>query len=150
MLLLVFFLTWARLAQFLYAGFTLNNPMPPSQFTQFLFTDPAGLTLLVVGTAIGAVLAFAAFAVSALAFPMLTDQDVDAVTAVVASIKAVIKQPFTMITWAWLIAFFVAAGSIVFFIGLAIVFPWLAHASWCAYKDFNPRPEASASSAVRE
>lgn len=144
-LLLVFFLTWARLAQFLYAAFTIGNPMPPGAFTQFLFTDPAGLTLLVVGTAIGAGLAFVTFAVSALSFPMLTDQDVDAVTAVVASIKAVIRQPFVMITWAWLIAFFIAAGSVVFFLGLAIVFPWLAHASWHAYKDFNPRPEASAS-----
>lgn len=143
-LLLVFFLTWARLAQLLYAMFTVGNSMPPGAFTEFLFTDPAGLTLLVVGTAIGAALAFVTFMVSALSFPMLADQDVDAVTAVVASIKAVIKQPFTMITWAWLIAFFVAAGSVFFFIGLAIVFPWLAHASWHAYKDFDPKPEPSA------
>lgn len=147
-LLLIFFLTWARLAQFFYAAFTVGNHMPPGEFTQFLFTTPAGLTLLVVGTAVGAVLAFVTFAVSALSFPMLTDQDVDAVTAVVASIKAVLKQPFVMFTWAWLIAFFVAAGSVFFFIGLAIAFPWLAHASWRAYKDFDPKPEPSAS-AVR-
>ncbi|TGY90580.1 DUF2189 domain-containing protein [Marinicauda algicola] len=147
-LLLVFFLTWARLAQFLYAAFTVGNSMPAGEFTQFLFTDPAGLTLLVVGTAIGAVLAFVTFAVSALAFPMLTDQDVDAVTAVVASVKAVLQQPFTMLTWAWLIAFFVAVGSALFFVGLALAFPWLAHASWRAYRDFDPKPEPSAS-AVR-
>ena len=148
-LLLVFFLTWARLAQFLFAAMTVGNAMPAGQFTQFLFTTPAGLTLLVVGTAVGAVLAFVTFAVSALAFPMLTDQDVDAVTAVVASVKAVIQQPFTMITWAWLIAFFVAVGSVLFFVGLAVAFPWLAHASWRAYKDFNPRPEAPAPRPVR-
>jgi uncharacterized membrane protein len=144
-LLLVFFLTWARLAQFLYAAFTVGNTMPPGQFLQFVLTDPTGLALLVVGTLIGAALAFVTFAVSALAFPMLTDQDVDAVTAVVASVKSVLAKPFVMITWAWLIAFFVAVGSVVFFIGLAIAFPWLAHASWHAYKDFNPRPEPGAS-----
>jgi len=143
-LLLVFFLTWARLAQFIFAAMTVGNSMAVGEFTQFIFTTTPGLTLLVVGTAVGAVLAFVTFAVSALAFPMLTDQDVDAITAVVASVKSVIQQPFTMVTWAWLIAFFVAVGSVLFFVGLAIVFPWLAHASWRAYKDFDPRPEPSA------
>lgn len=143
-LLLVFFLSWARLAQFLYAGFSHGNYLPPTEFLQFIFTDPAGLTLLAVGTLVGAVLGFAAFTVSALAFPMLADQDVDAVTAVVASIKAVIGQPFLMLTWAWLIAFITAVGGVFFIVGLAIAFPWLAHASWRAYKDFAPKPDPKA------
>ncbi|PWE18480.1 hypothetical protein DDZ18_02425 [Marinicauda salina] len=144
-LLLVFFLTWARLAQFLFAYFAHESYMPLGEFSRFALTDPAGLTLIVVGTAIGAVLAFAAFMVSALAFPMLADQDVDAVTAVVASVKAVLAQPFVMITWAWLIAFMVAVGGALFLVGIAVAFPWLAHASWRAYRDFAPEPEHAAS-----
>ncbi|MCP2679567.1 DUF2189 domain-containing protein [Maricaulaceae bacterium NA33B04] len=143
-LLLVFFMAWSRLAQFLYAGFSHGSYLPPSEFLTFVFNEPAGLTLLVVGTIIGAVLGFAAFTVSALSFPMLADQDVDAVTALVASVKTVIQQPFLMVTWAWLIAFFVAVGGAFFLIGLAVTFPWIAHASWRAYKDFDPKPDPRA------
>jgi uncharacterized membrane protein len=99
---------------------------------------------LAVGTAIGAVLAFAAFTVAALSFPMIIDQDVDAVTAVVASVKAVVGQPMVMVTWAWLIAFFTALGAALFLVGLAVTFPLIAHASWRAYKDFAPKPKPSA------
>jgi uncharacterized membrane protein len=100
--------------------------------------------LLVIGTAVGAALALVAFAVSAISFPMLVDQDVDAITAVVASVKAVTSNPFTMLTWALIIAGAVAVGAAGFLIGLAVSFPLIAHASWRAYKDFNPKPLPSA------
>jgi len=143
-LLLVFFLAWARLAQFLFAMFAHGSDFRLDAVLPFLFTDPAGVALLVTGTAIGAVLALAAFTVSALSFPMLVDQDVDAVTAVAASIKAVRAQPLVMFTWAWLIAFFIALGAAFFLVGLAVTFPLIAHASWRAYKDFAPQPTPSA------
>ena len=93
-----------------------------------------------IGTIVGGFLAAVAFAMSAISFPMLIDQDVDAVTAMVASFKAVFAQPFVMLTWAWLIAFMVVAGSVVFLVGLAVTFPWIALATWHAYRDFAPSP----------
>jgi uncharacterized membrane protein len=144
-LLFVFFLAWARLAQFLFVMFAATDTdFRLTSMVDFMFTDPSGVALLAVGTVIGAVLAFAAFTVAALSFPMIIDQDVDAVTAVVASIKAVTGQPMVMITWAWLIAFFTAAGAALFLVGLAVTFPLIAHASWRAYKDFAPKPKPSA------
>ncbi len=143
-LLLVFFLTWARLAQFIFAWLAHGQSLTLQGFLPFLFENPAGLALIVVGTVVGALLAFLAFTVSALSFPMLADQDVDAVTAVVASVKAVKNQPFVMINWAWMIAFMIGAGGLLFLIGIAVTFPWVAHATWRAYKDFNPRPTPSA------
>ena len=110
----------------------------------FLFTDPSGVLLLVIGTAVGAALAFVAFTVSAISFPMLIDQQVDAVTAVVASVKAVTGNFGTMLTWALIIAVTTAVGAAFFLIGLAISFPLIAHASWRAYKDFDPKPKPSA------
>ncbi len=77
---------------------------------------------------------------------MLVDQDVDAVTALVASVTAVRRQPFVMFTWAWLIGFMTLAGTAFFLVGLALAFPWLAHASWHAYKDFAPVPSGPSSS----
>lgn len=144
-LLFVFFLAWARLAQFLFVMFAAGDAdYRIASTASFLFSDPSGVTLLAVGTAIGAALGFAAFMVSALSFPMIVDQDVDAVTAMVASVKAVFAQPFVMGTWALLIAFFVALGAAFFLIGLAVTFPLIAHASWRAYKDFAPKPMPSA------
>lgn len=140
-LLLVFFLTWARLAQFIFVMMVSDATLSIPQFLDFIFTTPSGLSLLLTGTAIGAVLAFVAFLVSAISFPMLTDQNVDAITAVVASVKAVLGQPFVMASWALLIVFMVGVGIVLFGIGLAVTFPWLAHASWRAYKDFRPEPD---------
>jgi uncharacterized membrane protein len=152
LLLVMLFLVWVRLAQFLLAALAPDSPLLPGPFLEFALSDPAGLTLMVIGTLVGAALAAIAFAMSALAFPMLVDQDVDAVTALVASFKAVIDQPFVMLTWAWLIAFMVAAGSAFFLVGLAVTFPWIALATWHAYRDFSPvpSPSAPASSAASE
>jgi uncharacterized membrane protein len=137
---------WVRAAQFLLVALVPDGPMEPGLFIEFVLSDPAGLTLLIVGTLIGSVLAAAAFGISAISFPMLVDQEVDAITAVVASLKAVFSQPFVMLTWAWLIAFMTAGGIVAFLLGLAVTFPWIAHASWHAYKDFSPSPSPSAAS----
>ena len=144
-ILALLFMVWFRVAQFLYIGIVpAGTEFDLNTFIPFLLTHASGLTLLIVGTALGAILASIAFSISVLTFPMLVDQDVDAVTALVASIRAVFSQPFVLLTWAWLIAFWVIVGSAFFVIGLAITFPLLAHASWHAYKDFAPQPEPSA------
>ena len=147
LLLLLLLMAWVEIAQFLLVIIAPESPLAAGPFLDYALSEPRGLILIVVGTLIGAVLAGAAFSISVLAFPMLVDQDVDAVTALVASCKAVFAQPFVMITWAWLIGFMTLAGTAFFLIGLAVVFPWLAHASWHAYKDFAPVPSSPAVSA---
>ncbi|WP_203293623.1 DUF2189 domain-containing protein [Maricaulis parjimensis] len=147
-LLTLLLMLWVRAAQFLLVAIAPNSPLTPDAFTNFAISDTAGLTLIVIGTIVGGFLAAVAFAMSALSFPMLIDQDVDAVTAMVASFKAVFAQPFVMLTWAWLIAFMVVAGSVVFLVGLAVTFPWIALATWHAYRDFAPTPTPSASAAA--
>ncbi|MEO1039099.1 MAG: DUF2189 domain-containing protein [Pseudomonadota bacterium] len=146
-LLFVFFLLWARLAQFIFAMFAHGTEMRLDAFMEFIFTTPNGVLLLGVGTAVGAFFALVAFMVSALSFPMIVDKDVDAITALVASVKAVFSQPFVMATWAIQIAFMMAVGGALFLLGIAVVFPWVAHATWRAYKDFDPQPEPSAAAA---
>jgi len=141
-LLFVLFLMWARLAQFIYAYFTIGYYAPLDDFTAFLLTDPAGLTLLIVGTLVGGALAVIAFSISVLSFPMMIDREVDAFTAMAASLRAVKERPFVMGVWAFLIALVTFAGAALFLVGLAVAFPWLGHASWRAYKSFSPRESA--------
>jgi uncharacterized membrane protein len=143
LVLLLLLMSWVEIAQFLLVIIAPGSPLSAGPFLEFALSEPAGMTLLVLGTILGSLLAGLAFAISAIAFPMLVDQDVDAVTALVASVTAVRRQPFVMFTWAWLIGFMTVAGTAFFLIGLALAFPWLAHASWHAYKDFAPSPSAS-------
>ncbi|WP_291844637.1 DUF2189 domain-containing protein [Maricaulis sp.] len=133
---------WMRVAQILLVVLAPFAPLEPGAFLNFLLTDGAGLTLLAVGTVFGGALATLSFAISVIAFPLLVDRDVDAITALATSFNAVLKQPFVMVTWAWLIAFIIGAGIAAFGIGLAVAFPWIALATWHAYRDFMPKDEA--------
>lgn len=145
-LLVMLLLSWLRVAQFLLVLIAPDIPMQPGPFLEYLLVEPAGLILLAIGTVFGGLLAGGAFAISALTFPMLMDQDVDVVSALVASVRAVLAQPFVMLTWAWIIAFMTIVGAATFLVGLAVSFPWIAHASWHAYKDFSPKLSSSVES----
>lgn len=147
LLLIILLLGWARIAQFLYAYFASQDYTTLGEFSSWVLTHPAGLLMAVVGTIIGAGLALAAFAISAISFPMLIDREVDAATALIASVTAVRRYPLAMLTWAWLIAFWTIIGTAFFLVGLAVVFPWLGHASWRAYQDFCTSSGPSAASA---
>lgn len=137
-LLVVIFLFWILIARALYAAFTTGNYLPVDEFSRFALTDPAGLAMIAVGTVIGGALAFAAFAISAFSFPMLIDRDVDAVTALASSVTAVKRQPVLAVSWAITIALMTAGGVALFILPLAIVFPWLGHASFRAYRELFP------------
>jgi uncharacterized membrane protein len=93
------------------------------------------LPFLIVGTGAGAVLAAAAFAISAVSIPMLVDRDITAMEAIVVSIKAVTTNPGAMTFWAGLIVVFTAMAMVPFFLGLALVIPLVGHATWHAYRD---------------
>jgi uncharacterized membrane protein len=94
------------------------------------------LPFLVVGTAAGAVLAAAAFAISAVSIPMLVGRpELTAMEAIVTSVKVVIANPAAMLFWAGLIVVFTAMAMVPFFLGLALVIPLVGHATWHAYRD---------------
>ncbi len=57
-----------------------------------------------------------------------------AAAAVETSVRAALKNPFTMAIWGIVIAALLVVGSIPFFVGLAIVMPVLGHATWHLYR----------------
>jgi uncharacterized membrane protein len=132
--LLYFF--WMNVALLLFMLFFGAANFPPvDEFIWALLLTPHGLGLLVTGTAAGAVFAAAAYAISAIAVPMMFDRKVDAVTAMIASARAVRTNLPAMALWAALIAALTAFGLACYFVGLALTFPLIGHASWHAYKD---------------
>ena len=99
-----------------------------------LFAD--ALPFLIVGTAIGAVLAALAFAISAISIPLLLDRpEANVFTAIATSVTAVKENPTTMAFWAVLIVGFVGAGLITLYLGLIVTLPLIGHATWHAYRD---------------
>jgi uncharacterized membrane protein len=90
---------------------------------------------LLIGSAAGSIFAAFTFAVAAFSLPMIADRDVDMVTACVSSIRAVLCNKRVMLIWAAWIVLLTAAGFATAFLGLAVVMPWLAYASWHAYRE---------------
>ncbi len=78
--------------------------------------------------------AVAALAISVVGVPLALDRPVTAITAVTTSIKAVSSNTLMMAVWGLIVVVLLAAGSILFWIGLAYVLPILGHATWHLYR----------------
>jgi uncharacterized membrane protein len=142
--LMFIYLLWVRLATLNYALFTYGDYTPIEEFVRFALTTESGLTMIVVGTAIGGALAFVAYAISVVSVPILLRHDVDVLSAMAASIGTVMRHPGPMLLWAWLIAVLTAIGIATLFFGLIVVFPLIGHATWHAYRTIVAGEEPSA------
>ncbi|AKM09130.1 DUF2189 domain-containing protein [Croceicoccus naphthovorans] len=128
-------LLWMRAAVIIYALFFGVRSFPGlDHIMPMLFSTPTGVAMLVVGTLIGGLFAAFSFAISAFSLPMMLDKRLDALTAMGTSLALVWNNLATMLVWgAVVLALFllsVATG----FIGLIVIFPWLGHATWHAYR----------------
>lgn len=142
-LLMFIILVWIRAATLIYALFTYGVYMPIDQFAAFAIGSWQGLTLVIVGSMVGGVLALIAFAVAALSIPILMRHDTDAMSALASSVGTVVRAPGPMLLWAWLIAVMCFFGLATLFVGLIVVFPLLGHATWHAYRDLVRFQEAN-------
>lgn len=95
---------------------------------------PARLRFLAIGSAVGSLFALLAFAASAFSLPMLLDRKADGMTAVVSSANAVLRNKPAMAVWIMLILMAVLIGFATAFIGLVVLMPWIAHATWHGYR----------------
>ena len=66
---------------------------------------------------------------------MIADRDVDMVTAGISSVNAVLRNKGAAAVWAALIAVLTALGLATAFVGLGLVLPWLAYATWHGYRE---------------
>jgi uncharacterized membrane protein len=67
-------------------------------------------------------------------FPLLLDRDVDVVTAMVTSVRAVVTSPLPMIGWAATIVLLLALSALPYFLGLVVTLPILGHTTWHLYR----------------
>jgi uncharacterized membrane protein len=69
------------------------------------------------------------------AIPLLMDRALGVRPAVLVSVRAALVNPLPMALWATLIMVFTLIGMVTAMLGLVVAVPWLAHASWHAYRE---------------
>jgi uncharacterized membrane protein len=116
------------------------------EFLTVVLTTNAGLLFLAIGNCVGAALALVLFSLTVVSFPLLLDRDVDCVTAMITSVRAVVTSPLPMIGWAGTIVLLLAVSSLPYFLGLVVTLPVLGHASWHLYRRIVAPAEAVAAS----
>lgn len=128
-------LVWILAALLSFALF-YDQPVPTwENFIPEVFLSAKSPGFLFAGIFIGALIAGFTFSISAIAVPMLMDREVDVMTAMQTSMRAVRTNWQAMILWACLIVMFVGAGIVTFYIGLIVWMPLIGHATWHAYRD---------------
>ena len=101
LMLMIVFLVWWRAASAVHIFFPVDMATPDwTDYLQFLG----------IGSAIGSIFAVIVFSAAAFSLPMLLDREADAITAVVTSINAVLRNKPAMAVWAALIVLAVAPG----------------------------------------
>ncbi|MCB1962212.1 MAG: DUF2189 domain-containing protein [Rhodocyclaceae bacterium] len=136
----IVFLVWARASLVVFALF-YNNEMPNLSGFLEQIIKLENIEFLTVYFCIGLLFATIAFGVSVVSIPLMLDRNQDAVTAMLASAGALIRNPVTMMAWAASIVVMTIIGFMTFHIGLVVVMPLVGHASWHAYRDLiEPLP----------
>lgn len=129
----VIFLVWARASLIVFALFYTNElPNLTGFLTQVLNFE--NLEFLLVYFGVGMVFATIVFALSIVSIPLMLDRNQDAISAMLASVNALLHNPGAMIVWAMLIVILTLLGFLTFHLGLVVVMPILGHASWHAYR----------------
>jgi uncharacterized membrane protein len=145
--LLLLHLAWMRVAQLLFALFQGSGVPSWDRFTDVLWHSARSLPFLAAGVTIGAALAALAFVIGAFSIPFLLDRRHSNVfEAIATSIAAVRLNPRPMLLWAGLIVMLVAMAMVPGLLGLVVVLPTVAHATWHAYRDvvvFEPASAAA-------
>src|SRR5262245_10648560 len=134
-------LLWMRAAVIIYALFFGLVPFPGlDRVAPMLFTTPTGWAMLIVGSAVGALFAAFAFAISAFSVPMLLAERLDALTAMGSSMALVWNNLPAMLTWGAIVLVLFVLSLATGFIGLIVAFPVLGHGTWHAYRAVRPQP----------
>ncbi len=89
--------------------------------------------------AFGGVLALMMFSISVVSLPMMLHRKVDFATALVTSFMTTRLNFPVMLLWGAMIAGLIVIGMATDFIAMVVIFPWLGHASWHAYRELVER-----------
>ncbi|MCX8952737.1 DUF2189 domain-containing protein [Ruegeria sp. NA] len=136
-IIVVVFLFWFFLGHMIFALFLGLATMTNVSSSLEVFLTANGLTMLAVGTVVGAVFATVLYMITVLSIPLLLDRELDFVTAMIASFTYVSGNIPVMLVWGVIIAVLTFLAMVPWFLGLLVVLPLLGHASWHLYRQIT-------------
>lgn len=125
LVLLVIFLVWARAAAV--ASVFLPDVADPGLGEMVAY--------IVAGSLVVALFLGITFSASVFALPMIMHRNVDAITAIVTSVRAVLDNKLAMLFWIVMIVTGIVIGIVTAGIGLVFFVPAVGHAFWHGYLD---------------
>ena len=134
MVILLLFMFWVFVAHTVFALFMGVSALTNITTSPEVLFEGRGLVMLVLGTVIGGGFAAVLFCFTVVGLPLLLDREVDFITAIITSCRAVAESPGVMAVWGALIAIWLFVAIIPGFLGLLFVLPVLGHASWHIYR----------------
>ena len=138
-LLGILLMIWLRITA-LIAGIFFNDIELITKGWTVLFDGSRSIEFILFFIFFGFFIAQIAFSISVVSIPMLLHRKVDVITAIVTSLRVVIKNPLPMLIWAIVIVSLISLGMLFAFIGLMITLPIIGHASWHAYRELTDEP----------
>lgn len=123
--LMVAMIFWMRIAALLHALYPSVQGAPLIDFLPFLL----------IGSAVGFVLAVIIFTISAYSMPLMMERRVDVMTAVFTSFNAVKSNIPAMIVWAFMICGGILVGFATYGLGMLVTMPILGYSTWHAYHE---------------
>ena len=140
LVMLVFVLiSWERISAILVALFLSGSGIASLSDLLSVSAVQQHTDFVLAYLAFGGALALMMFSLSVVSLPMLLHRKVDFATALVTSFMATKLNFPVMLLWGALIAALIAVGMATNFIAMAVIFPWLGHASWHAYRELIER-----------
>lgn len=136
------YIIWIDIAMALYVIFFGLNPLTFFQLVNVVFTTLPGLAFFIIGSFVGAVLSAVMFSLTAVSFPILFDRKVDFVTAMITSVKSVMKNTKAMAVWGLVIGGAFGISLLSAFVALLVVLPVLGYTTWHLYRRLI-EPDAS-------
>jgi uncharacterized membrane protein len=133
-LVMAIFVGWLIAARAIFEATVGPVPASVGELARIVFDTPEGHRLILIGNAVGFVLAVAVLMLTVVSVPMLLDRNVGIGTAIRTSVRACLANPVAMAAWGLLVVGLLLLGSLPAFIGLAVVMPLLGHATWHLYK----------------
>ena len=132
--ILFIFMVWTFVGHMIFAVFMGLSTMTNVSSSFDVFLTANGLTMLAVGSLIGAILAGLIYAITVMGLPLLLDRELDFVTAMIVSFQTVLQNLPVMLFWGATIVVTLALAMLPFFLGLLVALPVLGHASWHLYR----------------
>jgi uncharacterized membrane protein len=134
-LLLAILGAWLGAARAIYLDTMGDTPIVSvNAFIDRVLSTHAGHMLILIGNGVGFLFALLTLVVGVVSFPLVLDRKVDAPTALITSVRAVLASPVQIVAWGFIVAALLVLGSIPFLFGLAVVMPVLGHATWHLYR----------------